>query len=370
MKSFLISVICIFVCNLFFPANLSAIGLQKETEISIPPKARVYGSMEGATLVYNRPNITVYNNRLKSLWSKKVKNNIKPAMSPNGEFIVLATYNDHSPTTLKIVKFDLYDSRGKYQWSLPKPEATLFELADNGYIFGIEGVPGISPTRIHLYDKFSDRLSVVIAETYRGLKFSPDGLKFIVDMGAEGLAVYDSLGGEKAILPAAQKYIIDQDNQYIVLFSNGVVRIFRDEKEVKRFRTGEETIVDMAVNVETGVLILMSEKRVEVFDVVTGRQTLDQRVQNLKESFTSLDLTRSGDMAVCASDVNLGTSVTKAKRHVEGYVYLLPLSGAQMHRLKINYASWGVGLPKVYFSKTGASVFVQTKESLVKYRIK
>lgn len=367
--SVLRTVVFSLICIIFTSINIYAVELNLETSIKLEEQDRVYGSMEGNILVYGRPYIKIYNNRLKQLWSKKLKNNTKPVMSPNGEYLGLILYNDHSPTSLQTLRFSFYDSRGNFEWKLEKLPATTFSMADNGYIFGIEGVPGISPTRIHLYDRFSDRLSVVAAQMYHGMKASPDGLKFIVDH-SDGLAVYDSLGKELAVLPAAQEYVIDRDNRYIALFSNGVFRLFQDEKEVQRFRTSEKEIEDFAINVEAGVLVVMSEKRTEVYDLIAGRLKLSEQVKDLKESYTSLDLSPDGRFAVCGSDVNEGPGVSKAKRHVQGYVYLIPTSGAKSHRMQISYDDWSVGLPKVQFSKTGATIFVQTGNSLSKYRIK
>lgn len=365
LPSIIVTVICIFLIS----QVAFAIELEKESSIKLEEQDRVYGSMEGNVLVYGRPYIKIYNNRLKQLWSKKLKNNTKPVMSPNGDFLGLILYNDHSPTSLQTLRFSFYDARGKFVWKLDKLPATTFKMADNGYIFGIEGVPGISPTQIHLYDRYSDRLSIIPVEKYHGLKASPDGLKIVIDRSAD-LAVYDSLGNNIAELPGAQKYVIDRDNRYIGLFSNGEFRLYQDEKEVQRFETSEKEIEDIAINVEAGVLAVLSEKRTEIYDLITGRLKVNIQVKDLKESFTSLDLSPDGRFVACGADVNAGARVTKSKRHVEGFVYVIPTDGTKMLRRKLDYSSWTVRLPKVQFSRTGASVFIQTGDSLTKYRIK
>ncbi|MEZ5358733.1 MAG: hypothetical protein R3F48_07845 [Candidatus Zixiibacteriota bacterium] len=368
-KTVISAIIFTIICIFSISHIASALELVQEESINLGDQDRVYGSMEGNFLVYGRPNIKIYNERLKQVWSKQLKNNTKPVMSPNGDYFGLVLYNDHSPTSLQTLRFSFYDSRGNLEWKLDKLPATTFEMADNGYIFGIEGVPGISPTRIHLYDKYSDRLSVIPADKYHGLKASPDGLKLVVDR-SDDLAVYDSLGNQLAILPAAQEYIIDRDNRYIGLFSNGIFRLFQDEKEVQRFEISEREIVDLAIHVEAGLLVVMSEKRTEIYDIVTGRLKLNVQVKDLKESFTSLDISPDGRFVACGADINAGSTVSKAKRHVDGFVYIIPTSGDPMLKRKITYKSWSVGLPKVQFSKAGASVFVQTGDSLTKYRLK
>ena len=368
-NSLIVIAVCLFLSLSLIPQAVFAIGLKAETSINLKDEDRVSGDMTGNILVYGRPNYTVYNYRLKPTHSQRLKNNVKPVISPNGQYLVLVTYNDHSPTTLQTNKIELYQPNGKFVWKLNKPEATTFELADNGNIYGIEGVPGISQCRIYLYDKYGDRLSIIRADSFHGLTISPSGTKFIVDNFANGLEVFDSTGNSLAEFPPVSNVIMDVDDRYIGTFDRGQFRLYQDEKVVQKIQSLETSLVGIDIDVEHNLLVLLAEKKVEIYDLVAGRLKWEYRVQFDNESFTSLDISPDGQFIVCGSDVNRGTDVLKADRHQEGWVYLIPADGKTMNKQKVTYKSWGIGLPRVFFSQSGASVYVETKDSLTKYRI-
>ncbi|MCK5124981.1 MAG: hypothetical protein KAR42_01890 [candidate division Zixibacteria bacterium] len=370
MRKTLTLPIYLFVFCLLLSLPAYALSLKPGDSIPLKEKDRVLGNMSGSIMVYGRPNITVYNSRLKAVFSKKVKNNIKPVFSDNGKSFALVTYHDNSPRTLRATKFANYDNRGKFKWHLPKPDATTFEFADNSYIFGIEGVAGISPTHIHVYDEFGDLLNVVTVENYRRVIKPQGGYKFVIDKGVDGLEVFDSSGTSLATLPAADKCKIDKDDRYIATFTNGIFRMFQDERVVQKVRCTLSKIKDFEIDVERNILILLGEKKVEVYNLISGRKRWEYDVKDQKESYTSLDLSDNSDFFVCGIDVNLGSEVIKANRHVEGYICLFRVNGQDMTRQRIAYKNWGVGLPKVHFSESGASIYVQTKDSITNFRIR
>ena len=141
-------------CVLLSPAkSLLASDLTSLFTIKLDEKDRVVGSLKGNFLVYGRPMINVYDDRGRQLSSRKLKNNVKPVLSPDGQYLGLVTYSDRSPTDLKTINLEVFDPNMRLLWKLPRPQANTFLLADNGTVFGIEGVEGIAGTRIHIYDR-------------------------------------------------------------------------------------------------------------------------------------------------------------------------------------------------------------------------
>jgi len=349
-----------------------AISADLVSEINIPltEKDRVLGSLEGNFLIYGRPNITMYDQQGKAIFTRKLTNNIKPTLSPNGKYLGLITYADHSPTDLKTLAFERFDENGKFLWKLTKPDANTFMIADNGAIFGIEGVKGISPNRIHMYDQYGDIINILNLKSYHGIAIAPSGGKFIIDRARDGLDVYDSLGNFLATLPVSKNYVFDRDHRYIATFFQAVFHLFQDEKEVVSFRSSEAVIKDMAIDVEKNLAVFMSVKRLEVYELTTKKRLWEYRLRDERLFFTSLHVSNDGQYIACGVDVNGGTPVPKAMRHVEGYVYLFPIDGSTLDKHHETYKTWGTNLPNGVFIPDSKGLWVQTREKLEKFLIK
>lgn len=371
LRVIIFSLVILAVIIMIFPGRpVAAVELVSDYTIQIQPKARVLGSLTGKLLVYLRPHITMYNDQGKQIFSRKMKNNVKPTLSPNGEYLGLITYADRSPTDLKTVKLEMFDNRGKFKWKLDKPAANAFHITDHGSFFGIEGVQGIGSTRVHVYDNYGDRRTILVFKNYQGFLASSSGAKFIIDQGATGLIVHDSLGEAIAVLPAAEKFLFDKDERYIGTFSGRIFRLYQDEKEVVAIRFEGTQIKTMAIDVAGDLVILMGEKRFGGYGLTTRHLKWDYTLSEKDRFFTSLDISPDSRRFACGVDVNLGNSVPKENRHIEGYIYLFSTNGSNLGRHKEEYSLWGVGFPKGVFSSSGGSLIVQTREKIEKLRLK
>jgi len=348
---------------------VSALDLSTEFVIELKESDRVLGELEGNFLLYRKPDITMYNVRGNKLFTKKLKNNVRPVVSPNGKYVALVTFADHSPTDLKTASFEMYDQAGRQQWKMSQPAPNEFMIADNGAIFGIEGVKGIPPTRIHLYDQYGNLRNILTLKEYHGISISSSGGKLVIDRAAAGLDVYDSLGNLLVTLPAATDNVIDRDDRYIGTFFQGKFCLYQDEKEVKTIKSSEISLRDLALNVKQNLLLLMAPKRLEVFELTTGRLLWEYRLLESGEWFTRVDLSDDGRLIACGVDINRGSEVPKDQRHVEGYVYLFPISGQSMYKHKETYKIWGADMPRAVLSPTGGSFMLLTQERLQKFKL-
>jgi hypothetical protein len=351
---------------------IPAASFELETEYTIPLEEtdRVMGSLEGNFMVYGRPKITLYHARGNPIFTKQVTNNVKPIMSPNGKYIGLVTYADKSPTDLKTLKLEMYDQAGKLQWQVAKPAPNTFFIANNGAIFGVEGVEGIPPTRIYLFDPYGNLRNILTYQDYRRLLISPMGSKLIIDRGQGGLDVYDSLGNMLMALPVSTDYIFDRDERYIATFYQGICRIYQDEKEVQAIRSSEVDIREMAINVASNLLVLMAAKRLEVFELVSGKLLWEFPIKESSPWLASLDVSKDGKLIVCGVDINRGNAYAKEERHVEGNLFVFSADGKMMVQHHETYKIWLPGLPRGVVSPSGGSIMVETKEKLLKLRIK
>jgi hypothetical protein len=347
-----------------------ALNLVSEYSIKLDENDRVLGSLDENYLIYGRPQITLYNSRGKSIFSRKLTNNVKPTLSPSGKYLGLVTYADHSPTDLKTVRLELFDQAGKQLWKMPDPPPNTFFITDRGTIFGVEGVKGIPPTRLYLYNQHGTQLNVLVIKEYHGLEIAPSAGKFIINKAREGLDVYDSLGNLLATLPVSEMYIFDRDDRYIGTFYEGLFRLYQDEREVATITCAENTLRAMATNVAKNIFVAMGPKKLQVFELTTQKLLWEYPLQAEALSYSSLSLSPDGQFIACGIDVNGGTLVPKERRHVEGYVYVFPTNGQTMISRHETYSRWGIGLPRAVFSASGGGVVVETREKIEKFRLR
>lgn len=351
------------------PRSLLASDLTSQFTIKLNEKDRVVGTLRGKVLVYGRPMIKMYDDRGRQLFSRKLKNNVKPVLSPDGGYVGLVTYADKSPTDLKTLQLEVFDPNLRLLWKLPRPKANTFLMADNGTVFGIEGVEGIASTRIHVYDRRGNKRQEIEVNNYQGMMFSPSGACFAVSRGNNGIDLYDSTGSVIATLPPAANYAFDADDRYVGTFSGGLFHLYQDGKEINIIRSSEKSLVDLAINRSANLAALLAPERLEVFDLTTGKLLWEAKLAEEERSFTSLDISRDGKGIVCGVDVSRGNAAPKESRHVEGYLYVYSVDGGKMIRRKETYAIWGVGLPRVACSSDG-SIILQTREKVEKFGIK
>ncbi|MDD4052937.1 MAG: hypothetical protein PHR28_13710 [candidate division Zixibacteria bacterium] len=347
-----------------------AYELASEYTVKVDDNEHVLGSLRDNYLVYNRGYMVLYNGMGKRLFDRKISSAVTPTMSENGKYLGLVTYAGSGPNEFKTVRLEMLDPAGKVRWTLKEPVANRFIIADNGSFYGIEGVEGMSPTRIHLYDQYGNRNCIVPINNYHGLTISPSGARFLVDRALDGLEIYDTLGTLLGALPTAKNCMFDRDERYIATFFNGVLHIYQDLKEVMTITSSEINIEDMAIDVKGNRAVLLAAKRLEVFELTTGKKLWEYPILEEKQWFTTLDLSADGQRIVCGMDINLGTLVVKEKRHVEGYIYLFPIGGQTQASRKVTYARWGVGVPRVVFSSGGGTIIAETREKIEKFRIK
>lgn len=345
---------------------LKAQELQARFKIPLKENDRVLGTLEGNFVVYGKPYIAMYNNQGQKLWSRKLKNNVKPYLSDNGDFLALVTYADRSPTDLRAMKLEMFQPNGNRRYSISKPAATNYHISNRGMVIGVEGVPGIPPIRLHLYDASGNRITLLNFENYRGLSFSPAGDRFLVDRGPDGLGIFSSSGQPQYTLHPGTYFTFDRTGEYVGIFTEGYLGLYKGEEKVSQINFIETEIVDMAINIEAGVLVLLGQKNLGVFEPLTGKPIKELRLNEREKSFASLDLSNDGNTIVCGVDVNNGSEVPKNQRHSEGYAYIYQNKGNSLILHREKYDSWRIGLPKAVLSPGDNSLMFLTAETIKK----
>jgi len=341
--------------------------LELKYSVKLEEKDRILGDLTGNFLIYGRPYIKMYDHDGNRLFSRRLKNNVKPVLSPAGKYLALVTYADHSPTELKTIKLELYNPKGERLLKIDKPAATLFELSDKGWFIGVEGVAGIAPNRVHIYDPSGKDIKTLIFQTFRKAVFAPAGDHIVVDKGSEGLELFDLQGNSVSSVPVCRNYLLSRDARYWACFGGGIFNLYQGDSLVKNLQVTPAEIIDMAFDIQSNLLVILAEKRLRLLDLVDGKLRWEYRLNEPEQYFTALSLSPDGRHVACGMDINRGDSIPKAERHIEGEALLFPVEGASPTRHSEKYTLWDIGLPRVALTASQNSLIIMTKEKVARY---
>lgn len=337
-------------------------------KIALKEKDKIPGTGKGNILVYGRPYVVMYDETGKKLFSKKLKNNVKPTISMSGNYLGLITFADRSPTDLKTVSFRVYNSSGNSLYKIPKPASHSFIIGNNGAVYGIEGVKGISPAKIHFYNHETNPIKSPRFASYRAVLVSPSGERCLIDSG-DSLYVFGVNGDRLYSLPRGEKYRFDVNDQYVAWFSGGMFRLYKKDKLLTRIESTENSIIELAVDTEANIVVLMAQKHLEVYDLAEGRLLWEFRLLEKEKLFTSLAISPDGKRIACGIDINLGVDVPKSERHIEGYLYLFSVEGKMVYRHQEKYNRWRKGTPRVDFCNNSGAVLMITGEKIESFLV-
>ena len=358
----------IVIVFVFLFTGYAAAEAISQYKIALKEKDKVTGTAKGNILVYGRPYVVMYDEMGKRLFSKKLKNNVKPTISMSGNYLGLTTFADRSPTDLKTVSFRVYNSSGNSLYKIPKPASHSFIIGNNGAVYGIEGVKGISPARIHFYNHETNPVKSPRFASYRAVLVSPSGERCLIDSG-DSLYVFGVNGDRLYNLPRGEKYRFDASDEYVAWFFGGMFGLYENDKLVTRIESIEKSIIDLAVNREANIAVLMAEKHLEVYDLAEGKLLWEFRLLEKEKLFTSLAVSPDGKRIACGVDINLGKDIPKGERHIEGYLYLFSVEGKMVYRRQEKYSRWRKGIPKVDFCNSSGAVVLITGEKIESFLV-
>ncbi len=364
-----IFLLTVFIFTAAASAQPDQVELKSVFVHKLEPKDQVLGDVTGNFIVYGRPHVSVFNAKGEALFSRKLTNNIKPAISDNGEFVGLATYADRNPTSLKTTDFALFNPSGSRIGHIDKPSANNFKIASNGTILATEGTAGLPPTFVYIYSKNGDRRTMLKYQSYHALVISPSGKRFAVDKGPEGMEIYNDQGESIVELPSYESYAFDNRKDFFGVFADAELSIYDDKEILHTLRAAEYRIIDVQFDVDADVAAIMSERRLEVYRISSGQLLWELRLPNDEKWFTSIAISPDGKKIAAGIDINLGPDVPKESRHVEGDLYLFSVDGQLLARHRENYQLWSKGIPYVCFSDDD-EVVVVTREKIEKFEIR
>lgn len=337
-------------------------------KIELSGEHKVLGSLRGNYLIQSKSSAKLVSLEGVPLFSKPIDGQIRPILSSNGQYFGLVHYATGGEA--RVEKIEFFDTAGKIVWTFNKPEPRAFAIANNGYLFGIDDVKQGTAKRIHLFDQFGMLLNIINCPTYAGLETAPSGNRFLIAMPGRGLAVYDTTGTERMVLPWADVYTFDNEELYVGTWQDGAFHLFQEDREVKTIPLRNREISHMVLSVAKDRVILMGPKYLGVFALISGNMLWETMLEEKERKFVSLDMSKNGRFIACGVDNDRGEGVPAEKRHQDSFIYLFSADGKILTPRQVFYSRWAAGFPRVVFSPSGGSITLQTGDKIEKLAIR
>ncbi len=345
--------------------------------VDVTEAARMQNSRDGTAIptrsgwMAPSPNrITVMTPEQTVVFARKVKRNQRLIYSERGEYFGILKYNDHSPTTISLLRLEVFNHPGELIWSVKKPQATSFVLSDGSPgAAGIVGAEGLAQSELHLYSGSGEhRRSQVVSHLF-GVRFRANGEYLFVNSADSGLAAYDTSGNQIHHFGQANKYCVSEDGRHVALMNSNEISYLKDGVRIKSLAVDFSSPNPMvAMRFDPGLLFLavLYKDGLSVYRLPTLEFVWEERDKSGARRFTSLDYSSIGLLAV---GYDVPSKQDGRKIHTHGGVGLLDQTGTRLWSLELDYSGWTREFPMVCFTGDGKGLQVATADEALLYLI-
>ena len=314
--------------------------------------------------------ITVLTPEQTVVFTRKVKRNQRLIYSEHGEYFGILKYNDHSPTTISLLRLEVFGHSGELIWSVKKPQATSFVLSDGSpYAVGIVGAEGIPQSELHLYSGSGEyKISQIVSHLF-GVSFRSDGEYLFVNSADSGLAAFDTSGNQVHHFGQANKYCVSDDGRHVALMNSNGLSYFKDGVRIKSLEIDlDNTNPAVAMRFDSRLLFLavLYRNGLNVHRLPTLELAWEERDKSGTRRFTSLDYSLDGLLAV---GFDIPSKQDGKKVHTQGGVGLFDQAGTRLWSLELDYSAWTREFPMVCFTTDGKGLQIATADEALLYTI-
>jgi WD40 repeat protein len=314
--------------------------------------------------------ITVLTPEQTVVYTRKVKRNQRLIYSERGEYFGILKYNDHSPTTISLLRLEVFDHSGELIWSVKNPQSTSFVLSDGSpRAAGIVGAEGLAQSDLHLYSGGGEhRRSQVVSHLF-GVRFRADGEYLFVNSADSGLAAYDTSGNQIHHFGQANKYCVSEDGRHVALMNSNGISYFKDGVRIKSLAIDFENVnpaVAMRFDPELLFLAVLYKNGLNVHLLPTLEFVWEEKDKSGTRRFTSLDCSSDGLLAV---GYDVPSKQDGRKIHTQGGVGLFDQTGNRLWSLELDYSGWTREFPMVCFTRDGKGLQIATADEALLYTI-
>jgi hypothetical protein len=269
--------------------------------------------------------------------------------SSAGEFSARFEYGAGTSEFIPITRFQLFDRSGKSVYVKEDFKHTLFDVADNGLVIGIDfDGPVSGRAQLHFYDPAGRETGTAEIKFLGDRRFSRDGSVYAVLDGTGGLRLFNAAGTGLYDLGLARGFCLSSDGRAVALIRDRMIVLYQDGAETGRIAIENPFVRGLKISADGRRLGFIDRKNFYLYDFTTGQALGHYREQDPEFNFITLDMNKEG-VALAGLDRDPGRG--KPGRHKRGIVYLLDEQAAVLWRETVDYESWDITLPAVEFTK-------------------
>jgi hypothetical protein len=264
-----------------------------------------------------------------------------------GEFYARFEYGAGTSEFVPIARFELFDRSGRSVYLKNDFRHTLFDIADDGRVVGIDfDGPVSGRAKLHFYDPDGREAGTAEIGFLATRQFSRDASVYAVLDGLAGLRLFDVSGAELYDLGPGQGFTLSGDGRTCGLVRDEAIVLYRDGVETGRIPGATPFIRGIKLSCDGSRLAFIDRKNLYLYECPAGRLLGRYQETDPELNFISLDLTTAG-LALAGLDRDAGRG--RPGRHQSGCVYLFDEEASIQWRETVRYESWDITLPAVEF---------------------
>lgn len=338
-------------------------GVSADRQLNYSSEGRIMVSPAGKAVTAEKRKLTFIDQTGKTLISRNLRGNeLITFPSDGGQVIGVTRYNDHSPSTLKPVAFDLYDLAGNRLYRLEKPEFSSVVVSPAGNaIVGLEGVEGLSESVLHFHDRRGQKVASSTVEFYQGGRFSADGSIFVFATAKDGILAYTADGKASAAYGQGAVYDLSADGSIFAVWRDGALRMYAHGKRVATLET-DDIVRVVAVSANGKYFGWAGPVRAAVYAMGSDTAICEATPLTVQGNFRSLAINDDGRHFAVGVDIDGGSKLPSEQRHVRGQAMIYDFAGRLLAQKDISYAQWNAWVPRVRFVADDSTLVVITRE--------
>jgi hypothetical protein len=339
------------------------VGIGADHQLTYKPSVRVMISPTGRTVVAEKRKLEFIDQSGKTITSRKLRGNELINFPPGGgQVIGITRYNDHSPSTLKPVAFDLYDLAGNRLYRIKTPDFSSVVVSPTGNaIVGLEGVEGLSESVLHFYDNQGRNVASSSVEYFQGGRFSADGSIFAFATAKDGILAYTADGTPSAGYGTGSIYDLSADGGVVSVWHEETLRVYAAGKRLTSVKT-DNIVRVIDVSASGKYCGWAGPHHAVVYAVGSDTAICEVTPSTRQGNYRSLAIGDDRNCFAVGVDIDEGKNLPSEKRHVRGYAVVYDFSGRLIVQKDVSYERWNARVPLVRFVEGGAALAVITRE--------
>lgn len=285
--------------------------------------------------------------------------------SSDGSYIGFFEYGEGNTEFVPIAHFVLKDAHGSIVYEKQSFGHTVFDIANTGYVVGIDFDGPVSGKGIlHFYTQAGRELNSYTIDFLLERSYSKNGEVYCVNDGKNGLIVFNHDGEKLYDLDKVNFFAISEDGSMIAAARDAGIDIYEHGQFIRHIALVSPFVRQMIFSSDGLELLYMDKKNIRFIDIHTGEMIFQYQESNKHLSFTSCDI--SGDRTLILAGLDEDKGKNTSGRHTRGKVYIFNTEGDIVWSKDISYTRWNISIPHVLFIET-RSFTIETIDDILVY---